>query len=107
MIWLKGILQKPLVATNENVCINCGKCSEICPMNKDVKNSSFVTSAECINCQTCVLNCPKDGALESRIGKKALKPLFIIIKVIVMFFGSIFAFQGARLYKLLPQSTRL
>lgn len=90
------------VVRNENTCINCGKCSKVCPMNIDVQHISKVKSAECISCQTCVLNCPKAGALEMQEGKKPVKPIVVTIAVLVVFFGSIFALQAAGVYKLLP-----
>ncbi|HVJ49340.1 4Fe-4S binding protein [Desulfitobacterium sp.] len=103
---LYGILGKvsPFkVVRNEDSCINCGKCNKVCPMNIDVQHVKEVKSAECINCQSCVLNCPKAGALESKEGSKAVKPIVVIALVLVVFFGSIFAFQVSGLYKLLPE----
>ena len=94
------------VARNEDACIGCGKCSKVCPMNIDVQHKKDVKSSECINCQTCILNCPKAGALENREGKKAVKPLAVIALVLVLFFGSIFAFQAAGVYKLLPEKVK-
>jgi len=94
------------VVRNENVCISCGKCSNVCPMNIDVQHTKEVKSAECINCQTCVLSCPKAGALESKEGKKSVKPIIVMALVMVVFFGSIFAFQAAGVYKLLPEQLK-
>lgn len=106
---LYGIIGKisPLkVVRNENTCINCGKCSKVCPMNIDVQHISEVKSAECINCQICVLSCPKAGVLENREGKKVVKPTVVIIVVLVVFFGSIFAFQATGVYKLMPDQLK-
>ena len=94
------------VVRNENACISCGKCNKVCPMNIDVQHTKEVKSAECINCQTCVLNCPKASALESKEGKKSVKPIVVITLVMVVFFGSIFAFQAADEYKLLPEQIK-
>jgi polyferredoxin len=91
------------VVRNENECIDCGKCSKSCPVNIDVQHAKKVTSAECINCQTCVLSCPKAGALESRAGKKAVRPVVVLAMVMAIFFGSIFVFQSAGVYNLLPR----
>ncbi|HBP63717.1 MAG TPA: hypothetical protein DD730_05490 [Desulfosporosinus sp.] len=71
-------------------------------MNIDVQHSLKVTTAECMNCQTCVTSCPKPGALDHQFGHKMIKPLTIIILVMVVFFGSIFASQAAGLYELTP-----
>lgn len=94
------------VVRNDNVCVDCGKCSKVCPMNINVHQMKEVKSAECINCQTCVLNCPKAEALESTMGKEKLKPIPVIALVMTLFFGSIFAFQAAGIYKLLPDKIK-
>jgi NAD-dependent dihydropyrimidine dehydrogenase PreA subunit len=91
------------VVRNEDSCIDCGKCNKVCPVNIDVQHVKEVRSAECINCQICVLSCPKAGALESKEGSKAVKPIVVLVLVLVVFFGSIFAFQAAGVYTLLPK----
>lgn len=87
------------VVRNQTLCIECGKCNRVCPVNIDVQHCSNVTTAECINCQTCVLSCPASGALESNEGKKSIKPLYVIILVMALFFGSILMFQVAGIYQ--------
>jgi polyferredoxin len=94
------------VARNENICIDCGECSKVCPMNIDVQHIKEVKTAECINCQTCVMSCPEIGALESKEGRKALSPFVVMTVVMVVFFGSIFAFQAAGIYKLVPDQIK-
>ena len=90
------------VVRDKNICIDCGKCSKVCPMNINVKDIEEVKSAECINCQTCVLNCPKKGALENKEWKKVVKPLTSLVLVITIFLGSIFIFQALGMYDLKP-----
>lgn len=41
---------------NKKSCINCNKCSEICPMNIDVIENP--ASTECIRCLECKGSCP-------------------------------------------------
>lgn len=97
-----GKLSPYKVVRDENVCISCGKCSKVCPVNIDVQHSKEVKSAECINCQSCVLSCPKAGALTLKEGKKTIKPAVVIVLVAALFFGSILVFQALGMYKLLP-----
>jgi polyferredoxin len=50
------------IKPNENKCIQCGKCNEVCPMDIDVKkyieNGQKVVSTECIYCRNCANICP-------------------------------------------------
>lgn len=94
------------VKRNEDVCTNCGKCNKVCPMNIDVQHSKEIKSAECINCQICVLSCPVGGALESKEGKRSVKPIIVISIVMAVFFGSIFAFQAAGIYDIMPEQLK-
>lgn len=94
------------VVRDENKCIDCGICSKKCPVNIDVQHLKEIKSSECLNCQTCVLNCPKQGALELKQGKNTISPLVTIIIVMALFFGSIFAFQAAGIYKLTPEALK-
>ena len=41
------------------VCIQCGKCVEVCPMKVMVKNDDAPTS-KCIACGICVKACPME-----------------------------------------------
>jgi len=94
------------VVRDENKCIDCGLCTKKCPVNIDVQHLKEVKSSECISCQTCVLNCPKEGALKLMQGKRTISPLITIIIVMALFFGSIFAFQAAGIYKLTPDALK-
>lgn len=94
------------VVRDENKCIDCGICTKKCPVNIDVQHLKEVKSSECLNCQTCVLNCPKEGALKLMQGKRTISPLITIIIVLALFFGSIFAFQAAGIYKLTPDALK-
>jgi len=50
------------IRPNGNKCIKCGKCSEACPMDIDVRgyieNRQKVVSTECIGCRNCINICP-------------------------------------------------
>lgn len=94
-----GKISPSKIERNEENCINCGLCSKKCPVNIDVAHSKQITSAECLNCQQCVLSCPKAGALESKFGKKTVRPIAVITLAIAVFFGGIFISQAAGIYK--------
>ena len=90
------------VTRNNDLCINCGKCNNACPMNIDVQHKNEVKTAECINCMSCVLSCPAAGALENKFVKKSVSPLVSIVVVMILFWGSIFAAQSLGIYQIKP-----
>jgi polyferredoxin len=49
-------------------CVDCNLCTRSCPMGLPVATAIAITSADCIGCLECVEACPRDGALELRIG---------------------------------------
>ena len=52
------------IRCNEERCVRCGKCRQVCPMEVDVTDNSRKrkNGTECILCMECVKHCPK-GAL--------------------------------------------
>lgn len=53
------------ITRHEHACVNCGKCSRVCPMAIPVAKVPQVTHARCISCMNCLEACPtlKQGAL--------------------------------------------
>jgi len=41
---------------DDNACIHCGKCKEVCPMDIDMPEDR--KSNECVRCGICISNCP-------------------------------------------------
>ncbi len=57
---------------NEEKCIVCGKCAEICPQDvffsSEKKKIPVITyPEECWHCGACILDCPVEGAIKLRI----------------------------------------
>jgi polyferredoxin len=46
----------------------CKVCSKSCPMGLPVHTAQTIKSLDCIGCLECVGSCPRDGALEVRVG---------------------------------------
>ena len=49
---------------NQDLCIGCGTCADICPMNVFEQKApktvpSVAYGEECWHCNACVLDCPK------------------------------------------------
>jgi len=102
---LYGILGKfspTKIVRNDNLCINCKKCNKACPVNIDVENATKITHAECISCNECVLECPKKGALEVKVAGKVSHPLFTLIMVAGLFFGTVLVADATGNFQTIP-----
>ncbi len=55
--------KRKMVLRNMEVCIDCGACNRMCPMNIEIKDVELVKNPNCIHCQICIDRCPKKDAL--------------------------------------------
>lgn len=44
------------IKINKDICVNCGKCSKVCPMDLDVPRE--INTCDCIRCFDCKSECP-------------------------------------------------
>lgn len=83
-----------------NPCIDCKKCTKVCPMNIDVASQGIVKSSECIACGKCVDVCPDANKyIGFRFWGKKISPLFILLLTVGIYFGSLFVLDKAGLYQ--------
>jgi ferredoxin-type protein NapH len=60
-----GTLQRAMggkkyhLKVDETLCINCGKCQKVCPMQ--LSANEIFDSPDCIKCARCVEACPKNA----------------------------------------------
>lgn len=52
----------------ESACKICKVCTNACPMGIDVHTATTIKSADCNSCLECVGACPRNGALEVKVG---------------------------------------
>lgn len=55
------------VTRNEELCINCDMCTNVCPMQIDVSNKKYVNDTDCNSCLICVDTCPVNNALNMKV----------------------------------------
>ena len=65
---LLGKLSPVYLKRESDACTNCKICTKACPMGLDVHSATTITSLDCISCLECVGECPREGALEVKIG---------------------------------------
>jgi len=97
---LYGIISKasPLKIIRSD-CSQCGLCSKSCPMQIDLKNLKVIKSSECIACNQCTVACKsKTTDIQMTFFQKPFKTLPFLVIVVVVFFGTLFAFNKAGLF---------
>ncbi|QBG48222.1 4Fe-4S binding protein [Verrucomicrobia bacterium S94] len=72
-------------------CIDCRKCTKVCPANIRVHCAGAVRSDECHACLRCVAVCPvkKTLQLSTRGHRFVIRPWMYAVCIVVFFFGSI------------------
>jgi polyferredoxin len=65
---LLGKLSPVYLKRESEACKVCKICTTACPMGLPVHTATMITSVDCIGCLECVGACPREGALEVKIG---------------------------------------
>ncbi len=51
-----------------DACKSCAICTKACPMGLPVHEVTTIKSVDCIGCLECIDECPREGALELKLG---------------------------------------
>ena len=66
-----GLLGKfsPVYLKREaDACTSCKICTKACPMGLQVHSATTITSVDCVGCLECLGVCPRQGAMDVRLG---------------------------------------
>lgn len=82
------------IRRNQDTCINCNSCSNNCPMNIKVSESTAVLNHQCISCLKCTSEnyCPVEATVEFKASLNStlkVKAYTVAIAVFVIIFGSV------------------
>ncbi|HSG49696.1 MAG TPA: 4Fe-4S binding protein [Longimicrobiales bacterium] len=83
----------PARITRTDACVDCKLCDRACASRLPVSTSEAVLSVECTGCMDCVAACPVPGALEMRVGRRAVSPTAYAVAVAGLFLAG---YVGAR-----------
>lgn len=65
---LLGKLSPVYIKREAAACTSCKICTKACPMGLQVHSATTITSVDCISCLECVGECPRQGAMEVKVG---------------------------------------
>jgi polyferredoxin len=69
---LVGALSPVYLKREADACKTCAICTSACPMGLPVHTATTIKSPDCIGCLECVDECPREGALELKLGVPVL-----------------------------------
>ena len=70
---LVGKFSPVYLRREDSSCKACAVCTTACPMGLPVHTSNILASADCIGCLECIGACPRNGALEVKLGWPGLR----------------------------------
>lgn len=77
---LMSILRVFTIKRDGNICKECKRCDNSCPMGVVVSGCAAVRDPHCINCFSCVISCPVGGALAFGFAIPSAKDAKAILK---------------------------
>lgn len=69
---LVGKLSPVYLKREADSCTACAICTKACPMGLPVHTATTIKQADCMGCLECVDVCPREGALELKLGMPLL-----------------------------------
>jgi polyferredoxin len=65
---LLGALSPVYLKRESEACKSCAICTKACPIGLPVHTATTIKSPDCIGCLECVDQCPREGALNLKLG---------------------------------------
>ena len=94
LMGLLSLFSPTRVKRNPETCIDCKRCSEVCPYHLPVDRKLRVLSPECNGCMDCTLVCPVKNTLElttKGVSKKAWSVARLGAVILVLYLGLVYA----------------
>lgn len=87
LLGLISFLSPNKITRNAQSCIDCGKCSKVCPSAIKVDKLKIVLSDECTSCLNCVDVCPVADTLDVKpvFSKKSLNKKYVTAGIAAIF----------------------
>ena len=67
LIGILGWASALRIVRNKKTCIDCSKCTIVCPVYIEVEKKSIVYNLECLGCYDCIDSCPVEDTLDMKL----------------------------------------
>jgi polyferredoxin len=100
LLGIMSLISPVKIKRNISTCIDCEKCSKVCPSRIKVHKLKTVNSDECFGCMACVDSCPVADTLDMKITKKKkISPKIYVITAFLVFLIPILSFKMIGFWK--------
>jgi polyferredoxin len=100
LLGILSLLSPFKIKRNTKTCIDCKKCSIVCPQRINVHKMKSVNSDECFGCMACVDACPVADTLDMKLpGGRKIKSRTYVIAAFLAFIIPILAFKAVGFWK--------
>ncbi len=94
LLGLVSMFSPTAIRRDKETCINCRRCSGVCPSRIEVHAKERVSGPECVGCTECVGACPVPGCLGTGLGwgkrfarlPRLFLPLGMVCAVLLFYF---------------------
>ncbi len=91
------------IKRNKSTCIDCKKCTNVCPAHIKVSELDEVKPVECYSCMKCVSTCPtKTNSLDTVLVTKKTSMKKLVIIGLVVYFGAIGISKALGIFQTMP-----
>jgi polyferredoxin len=90
LMGLFALISPTRIERNTKTCIDCKRCTEVCPYHLPVASKEKVRSPECNGCMDCTSVCPVKNTLELKtkgFHKRVWSPLRLGVVILGLFAG--------------------
>ena len=93
LIGILGWASALRIVRNKKTCIDCSKCTIVCPVYIEVEKKSIVYNLECLGCYDCIDSCPVEDTLDMKLlgfGKKIHYAVYagLVVGLFVVFMNT-------------------
>ncbi len=93
LMGLFALISPTRIERNTKTCIDCKRCTEVCPYHLPVASKEKVRSPECNGCMDCTSVCPVKNTLELKtkgFHKHVWSPLMLGVVILGLFVGVVY-----------------